>query len=102
MVAIYLTKIEELKLLIQIKEGSEKAKKELVETNQFLVAAVVSKYSQKEVSFQELFDLGNKGLERAIRLFVKKHLDVTKFKFSTYATCFIRNEVHKKLGLPSN
>lgn len=108
MATVILDAEEERQLINTIKRGEEKgtasperikarkAKELLVRLNQFLVAAVASRYPNPKKSFSELMGAGNRGLLEAL-----EHYDPgKKYKFSTYATWWIRAEIHKELGLP--
>ena len=61
-----------------------------------LIRAVSRKYIAYFLPFDELMNLGKKGLIKAIEKF-----DTAKrYRFTVYATWWIRAEIHKKLGLP--
>jgi len=107
---VILTNQQEKKLVKIFRKGQEKsaiakdrkaardAKTMLIELNQFLVGSVASKYPTPRKSFNTLFKAGNKGLLEAL----KRYNPEKKYKFSTYATWWIRAAIHEKLGLPKN
>ncbi|MFH0703266.1 MAG: sigma-70 family RNA polymerase sigma factor [bacterium] len=88
-----LTAIEEIELGRKIKEGSkeeeEKAKKELIQANLRLVISIAKKYVGQGVLFMDLVQDGSLGLMRAAERFDYKK----GFKFSTYATWWIRQTI---------
>ncbi|MCH7640790.1 hypothetical protein IID22_01135 [Patescibacteria group bacterium] len=86
------TKVEE-------KEGRE-AKKILAIRCQSTVRSVASKYIKSTIPLDELIRTGNRGLAHAIRVWNWRPKKKRRYKFTTYATWFIRAEIHKKLGLP--
>lgn len=94
---LILSPSEERELLGRIKQDNDGVStKKFIESFQFLVASVVIHYPNKQKSFNVLMKAGNTGLEKAI-----KHYKLSyKFRFSTYATWWIRAEIHKELGLP--
>lgn len=104
MVSIYLSREDEMVLIGKLRSSDRKivsqAKKELVKAHQFLIAGVVSKYPNKNKTVDDLMKAGNIGLVKAMEMFkTKKHDETKNFKFSTYATWWIRAEIHKALGL---
>lgn len=89
-----LTKEQEKSLALRIRNGDEKAKELFIERNLRLVIKVARKYTGQGISFQDLIQEGNLGLIKAVDKF-----DVTKgYKFSTYATCWIRQSIQRSLG----
>ena len=85
-----LTKEQEKSLALRIRNGDEKAKELFIERNLRLVIKVARKYTGHGISFLDLIQEGNLGLIKAVDKF-----DVTKgYKFSTYATCWIRLPIH--------
>ena len=80
---------EETELFKRIKEGDEVAKQEAIERNLRLVVSIAKRYKGRGLSFLDLCQEGNLGLMKAIDKF-----DYTKgYKFSTYATWWIRQSV---------
>lgn len=89
-----LTADEEVALGKRIKEGDEEAKHELTQANLRLVVAVAKHYVHRGLSFLDLIQEGNIGLMRAVSKF-----DYTRgFKFSTYATWWIRQAITRAIA----
>ena len=86
---------QEVYLAKRIKDGDEIAKNKLIESNLRLVASIARKYIGKSsLSFLDLVQEGNLGLIRAIDKY-----DVSKgYKFSTYATYWIRQAISRAIA----
>ncbi len=85
---------EEIELAVKISEGDEYAKQRLTESNLRLVVSIAKKYVGRGMYFLDLIQEGNVGLIKAVDKF-----DHTKgFKFSTYATWWIRQAITRAIA----
>jgi RNA polymerase primary sigma factor len=85
---------EEIDLAKRIEKGDESAKQILISSNLRLVINVAKKYMYHGLSFQDLIEEGNLGLIKAIEKFSWRR----GFKFSTYATWWIRQSITRGLS----
>ena len=89
-----LTHEEEIKLAKKVKKGNLEAKNELAKRNLRLVVSIAKKYINRGLSFLDLVQEGNLGLMKGVEKF-----DVSRgFKFSTYATWWIRQAITRALS----
>lgn len=89
-----LTADEEVQLALRIEKGDEVAKQELAESNLRLVVSIAKRYVGRGMQFLDLIQEGNMGLMKAVEKFDYRR----GFKFSTYATWWIRQAITRAIA----
>jgi len=85
---------QEQKLAIRIEEGDQDARKKLIQSNLRLVVSIAKKYTNRGILFLDLIQEGNIGLIKSIEKFEYK----LGFKFSTYATWWIKQAITRAIA----
>ena len=89
-----LTAEQEVEYAHRLKEGDEEARQRLIESNLRLVVSIAKKYTGRGMQFLDLIQEGNLGLMKA----AEKYDPEKGFKFSTYATWWIRQAVTRAIA----
>ncbi len=88
-----LTREQEYKIAVLIKQGNEEAKQIMIESNLRLVIKIAKGYMNRGVGFMDLIEEGNLGLMHAVDKFEPEK----GFRFSTYATWWIRQNIERAI-----
>ncbi len=89
-----LTAEEEASLAMRIESGDESARRQLMESNLRLVVSIAKKYMGKGIPFLDMIQEGNRGLIKAVDKFDYRR----GYKFSTYATWWIRQAINRAIA----
>lgn len=97
MKTMLLTKKQEQELFKRVANRDKKAISKLVNANLFLVEKIAERYrnNNRYLSYKTLIEIGKSGLRKA----VDKYKPNSSYKFSTYATWWIRQAIHDTLGI---
>ena len=89
-----LTQEEEIELAVRMSQGDEEAKRRMAEANLRLVVSIAKRYVGRGMLFLDLIQEGNLGLMKAAEKFEPER----GFKFSTYATWWIRQSITRAIA----